>query len=38
MGADAIDIREDIASLVVHSGHFTGGVVNLPHTFEIRHG
>jgi ABC-type polysaccharide/polyol phosphate transport system ATPase subunit len=38
MGADAIDIREDIASLVVHGGHFTGGVVNLPHTFEIRRG
>jgi len=36
MGADAIDIREDIASLVVHTGHFTGGVVNLPHTFELR--
>jgi ABC-2 type transport system ATP-binding protein len=35
MGADAIDIREDITSLVVHSGHFTGGVVNLPHTFEL---
>jgi ABC-type polysaccharide/polyol phosphate transport system ATPase subunit len=35
MGADAIDIREDIASLVVHGGHFTGGVVNLPHTFKI---
>jgi ABC-type polysaccharide/polyol phosphate transport system ATPase subunit len=38
MGADAIDIREDIASLVVHSGHFTGGVVNLPHSFELRRG
>jgi ABC-type polysaccharide/polyol phosphate transport system ATPase subunit len=38
MGADAIDIREDIASLVVHGGHFTGGVVNLPHSFEIVRG
>ncbi|HEY5198060.1 MAG TPA: ABC transporter ATP-binding protein [Solirubrobacteraceae bacterium] len=38
MGADAIDIREDITSLVVHSGHFTGGVVNLPHTFELVRG
>jgi ABC-type polysaccharide/polyol phosphate transport system ATPase subunit len=35
MGADAIDIREDITSLVVHSGHFTGGVVNLPHSFDL---
>jgi ABC-type polysaccharide/polyol phosphate transport system ATPase subunit len=38
IGADAIDIREDITSLVVHSGHFTGGVVNLPHTFELLRG
>ena len=34
-GADALDLREDIASLLVHSGHFTGGVVDLPHGFEI---
>jgi ABC-type polysaccharide/polyol phosphate transport system ATPase subunit len=34
-GADALDLREDIASLVIHSGPFTGGVVNLPHAFEI---
>ena len=34
-GADAIDLREDLASLVVHGGHFTGGVVDLPHGFEI---
>jgi Wzt C-terminal domain len=34
-GADALDLREDIASVVIHGGHFTGGVVNLPHAFEI---
>jgi ABC-type polysaccharide/polyol phosphate transport system ATPase subunit len=34
-GADALDLREDLASLVVHGGPVTGGVVELPHTFEI---
>jgi ABC-type polysaccharide/polyol phosphate transport system ATPase subunit len=34
-GADALDLREDLASLVVHGGHFTGGVTNLPHGFEV---
>jgi ABC-type polysaccharide/polyol phosphate transport system ATPase subunit len=35
MGADAIDLRADLASLVVHGGNFTTGVVDLPHEFEI---
>lgn len=35
LGADVIDLREDLATLVVHSGHFTGGVVELPHQFEV---
>ncbi len=35
MGADAIDLRADLASLVVHGGHFTTGVVDLPHEFEV---
>jgi ABC-type polysaccharide/polyol phosphate transport system ATPase subunit len=34
-GADALDLREDMASLLIHGGHFAGGVVNLAHTFEI---
>jgi ABC-type polysaccharide/polyol phosphate transport system ATPase subunit len=34
-GAHALDLREDIASLLIHGGPFTGGVVNLPHAFEI---
>ena len=35
MGADTIDLRADIASLVVHGGNFTTGVVDLPHQFAI---
>jgi ABC-type polysaccharide/polyol phosphate transport system ATPase subunit len=32
---DAIDVREDAASIVISGGPFTGGVAHLPHTFEI---
>jgi ABC-type polysaccharide/polyol phosphate transport system ATPase subunit len=32
---ETIDIREDMASLLVHGWHFTGGVTNLPHGFEV---
>jgi ABC-type polysaccharide/polyol phosphate transport system ATPase subunit len=35
MGSDAIDVRPDIASLVIHGGQFTTGVVDLPHQFAI---
>jgi ABC-type polysaccharide/polyol phosphate transport system ATPase subunit len=34
-GDDAIDLREDLASLMVHSGHFTGGTAHFPHSFQI---
>jgi ABC-type polysaccharide/polyol phosphate transport system ATPase subunit len=34
-GAHALDLREDIASIVIHGGLFTGGIVSLPHSFEI---
>ena len=34
-GDNAIDLRDDLASLLVHGGHFTGGVANFPHGFEI---
>jgi len=34
-GADVVDMREDIAQLLVHGWHFTGGVTNLPHEFEV---
>jgi ABC-type polysaccharide/polyol phosphate transport system ATPase subunit len=36
-GADALDLRADMATVVVHGGHFTGGVVNVPHDFQIEH-
>lgn len=35
LGADILDLRNDLASLVVHSGPRVSGVVQLPHTFEI---
>jgi ABC-type polysaccharide/polyol phosphate transport system ATPase subunit len=34
-GADAYDMRSDIASIIVHSGNSGGGAVDLPSTFEI---
>jgi ABC-type polysaccharide/polyol phosphate transport system ATPase subunit len=34
-GDNAIDLREDLATLMVHSGHFTGGTAHFPHRFEI---
>lgn len=36
-GADALDLRADMATVIVHGGHFTGGVVNVPHGFQIDH-
>lgn len=35
LGADALDLRADLARLIVHGGFYTGGVTNLPHTFEV---
>jgi ABC-type polysaccharide/polyol phosphate transport system ATPase subunit len=35
LGADTIDLRADLASIVIHGGHFTTGVVDLPHEFQI---
>jgi len=34
-GADVFDVREDLASLMVHGARFTGGVADLPHRIEI---
>ncbi|MDQ6605746.1 MAG: ABC transporter ATP-binding protein [Actinomycetota bacterium] len=34
--ADAYDLREDISSVVVHTGQSGGGTVDLPHSFAIR--
>jgi ABC-type polysaccharide/polyol phosphate transport system ATPase subunit len=38
LGADALDLRADLAQLIVHGGHYTGGVTNLPHAFEVTKG
>ena len=35
LGADAIDLRADVAQLVVHGWFPTGGATNLPHRFEL---
>jgi ABC-type polysaccharide/polyol phosphate transport system ATPase subunit len=35
-GEDVLDVQEDMATLLVHGWHFTGGVTNLPHEFEVR--
>ena len=35
LGADALDLRADLAQLIVHGWFYTGGVTNLPHTFEV---
>jgi ABC-2 type transport system ATP-binding protein len=35
LGADAIDLRPDVAKLVVHGGWAVGGVVNLPHHLDL---
>ena len=34
-GADALDLREDLASLLVHSTRTTGGIADVPHTFSF---
>jgi len=34
-GSDAIDLRPDLATIVVHGGHFTTGVVDVPHVFAL---
>jgi hypothetical protein len=32
---NALDLREDLVSLVIHSTRVTGGVVDVPHSYEI---
>ena len=34
-GAHALDIREDLASINVHTTRHSGGVVDMPHTIEL---
>ncbi|HEX6389092.1 MAG TPA: ABC transporter ATP-binding protein [Solirubrobacteraceae bacterium] len=35
LGADALDLREDLAGLYVHGAGASGGIVDLPHTFTL---
>ena len=35
-GADALDLREDLVSLLVHSTRITGGIVDVPHAIEVQ--
>jgi hypothetical protein len=37
-GVDVLDVREDLATVYVHGTRVTGGLVDLPHTFELEHG
>jgi hypothetical protein len=37
-GADLIDLREDLASMIVHGYVATGGIADPPHEFEVRRG
>jgi ABC-type polysaccharide/polyol phosphate transport system ATPase subunit len=34
-GAETIDLREDVASVIVHATHDSGGIIAPPHTFEV---
>ena len=34
-GDDALDMREDLASLVVHGTRVTGGIADVPHTITV---
>jgi ABC-type polysaccharide/polyol phosphate transport system ATPase subunit len=35
MGADVIDLREDLAAIVVHGTRVTGGLADLPHELTV---
>jgi hypothetical protein len=35
LGADALDLREDLASLIVHGARVTGGLADVPHRYRI---
>jgi ABC-type polysaccharide/polyol phosphate transport system ATPase subunit len=34
-GADLVDLREDLASIVVHGTRVTGGIADVPHHFRV---
>jgi ABC-type polysaccharide/polyol phosphate transport system ATPase subunit len=35
-GEDTLDLREDLASLMVHGTRLTGGIADVPHRIEVR--
>ncbi len=35
LGANALDLREDLAGVYVHGSHVSGGIVDLPHDFVL---
>ena len=35
-GTDAIDLREDLATIVVHGQRITGGIADVPHEFRLQ--
>jgi ABC-type polysaccharide/polyol phosphate transport system ATPase subunit len=37
-GANALDLREDLVSLLVHSTKTTGGIVDIPHRIDVGRG
>jgi ABC-type polysaccharide/polyol phosphate transport system ATPase subunit len=37
-GADVLDLREDLASLIVHGTRASGGIVEIPHSLELERG
>jgi ABC-type polysaccharide/polyol phosphate transport system ATPase subunit len=37
-GANALDLREDLVTLAVHSTKTTGGIVDIPHQIEVQRG
>jgi ABC-type polysaccharide/polyol phosphate transport system ATPase subunit len=34
-GADLVDLREDLAQIVVHATRTTGGIIDVPHEFSV---
>jgi ABC-type polysaccharide/polyol phosphate transport system ATPase subunit len=34
-GSDVVDVREDMVTLLVHSSHITGGIVDLEQSFKL---
>jgi hypothetical protein len=38
MGADVVDLREDLASVVVHGTRVSGGLADMPHEITVERG